>query len=814
MTAHALPAPAAPSDTEAETQRRKLALLFRNAGQAQLVAVVNATLLVFVHASLRAVSAIDWIWLGLAFSIAAERYVLARRFAPPRRSVLGQVDGGQRRYVAATGLAGFVWGTGAILFMWEAPDDMRLFTGLVMVGMVAGAVPLLAPIPAAFRAFALPVLLASSLTVLLQATSPLDWVFGLMILLFAGVALLSARYLHETLDASIRLGLEQARQAADLACARDAAEAELAERVRAETTLLASEERYRLILEHSPTGILHYDAGLVITYCNDRLAHIFQTPRERLIGLDMNILRDRRILSALQSALDGGQGRYEGEYLSTLSGARLWIAVTCAPLRNADGVPAGGIAIFEDMSEQHQSEEEIRQLAFYDPLTHLPNRRLLLDRLEHALQTGERAGEYGALMILDLDHFKSINDTQGHDIGDRMLLETALRLVVCVRREDTVARLGGDEYVVLLERLGPTECLAIDQAGHIAEKIRLTLGQPYILGGGEAEYFITPSLGLTLFRNGETPADSLLKQADVALYQAKDAGRNTIRFFNPAMQAAIDTRISLEHALRRALEREEFHLFYQPQVDRHGQLTGAEALIRWQPDECPALSPNEFIAVAEETGLILPIGQWVLETACAQIKAWSTDPRTRALHLSVNVSARQFHQPDFVDQIQRCLTASGIDPTRLKLELTEHAVLDNLDTVIERMHALIRLGIGFSLDDFGTGYSSLSYLKRLPLTQVKIDRSFVGDVTHNAHDAAIVRAILAMCRSLDLETVAEGIETREQLDFLLNSGCTLFQGYLFGHPAPMIDWDIFLEPPSTAVVREADSARCSPPTGP
>ncbi|MBI5785915.1 MAG: EAL domain-containing protein [Rhodocyclales bacterium] len=427
------------------------------------------------------------------------------------------------------------------------------------------------------------------------------------------------------------------------------------------------------------------------------------------------------------------------------------------------------------------------ELAFYEPLTNLPNRRLLMDRLDRALVASARSQQFGALIILDLDHFKILNDTQGYDVGDCVLVEVSKRLVANVRAKDTVSCLGGDEYVVIVEDLGGDAAAAAGYAEMIAEKFHRALNQPYVISPDNQSHHTTPSIGLTLFRGHDVSRDVLFKQADLALYQAKHAGRNTIRFFSPEMQAVIESRSAMETALRHGLQEHEFQLFYQPQVDQDGQVTGAEALLRWMPAGKPAVPPDKFIPLAEDTGLIIPIGLWVMETACAQLRAWEGGAQDK-LQIAVNVSACQFHQPDFVEQVGDVLRLTGANPSRLKLELTESVVLGNVEEVIEKMEQIRSLGVTFSLDDFGTGFSSLSYLKRLPLDQLKIDQSFVRDIPEDPNDAAIVRAIIAMSYSLGIQVIAEGVETEAQRDFLKENGCTHFQGYLFGKPASIGEW--------------------------
>ena len=430
-----------------------------------------------------------------------------------------------------------------------------------------------------------------------------------------------------------------------------------------------------------------------------------------------------------------------------------------------------------------ESEKTVYQLAYSDPLTELPNRRLFQDRLEHAIALSNRTKQYRALMFLDMDNFKTLNDTKGHGMGDLLLIEVAKRLKAGVRTSDTLARLGGDEFVVLLGELSENEKSASEQALMIAEKISSLLNQPYQLN--QLIYNCSASIGVTMFGNAAITIEEVHKRADAAMYQAKNAGRNTVRFYDPQTQAALEARSELEHALRVAIEQQQLHLFFQVQVDENNRPVGAEVLLRWIHPEMGMVFPGQFIAIAEETGLILPIGQWVLETACRQIKLWEENPQTRNLQLAVNVSARQFHQPDFVAHVDELIKQSGINPSRLKLELTESMVLIDVADTVVKMHALKQLGVRFSMDDFGTGYSSLSYLTQLPLDQLKVDQSFVRNIGIKSTDAVIVQTIIGMANNLNIEAIAEGVETQAQRDFLEKAGCMRYQGYLFGKPEPL-----------------------------
>ncbi len=572
-----------------------------------------------------------------------------------------------------------------------------------------------------------------------------------------------------------------------------------AEELRKQKDLLSS------IIQHAPMRVFWKDRELRYVGCNLQFAHdAGLSEPEQVVGrtdYDMGWREQaKRYRADDQAIMDTGIPKLDFEEPQTTpDGHTIWLSTSKVPLRDESDQIVGILGIYTDITARKQAEEQIRNLAYFDPLTMLPNRRFLMDRLRQSLAGSVRNRQYGALLMLDLDNFKDLNDTQGHDVGDSLLTQVGDRLKESTRKTDTIARLGGDEYVVIAELLGADEASAALHAKQIAEKVHAALIHPYILKEGTFTHYSTSSIGVTLFLGEESSVDVLLKQADVALYQAKSAGRNAIRFFNAAMQTSIDERARMATGLRNALEQGELQLYYQPQVNSDGRLIGAEALLRWIPRESAPISPGVFIPLAEETGLILPIGAWVFEQACNQLKQWESRAETRDLTLAVNVSALQFRQPDFVEQVSRQIAKYEIDPTKLKLELTESVVLAHIDDVIERMHQLKALGLAFSLDDFGTGFSSLSYLKRLPLDQIKIDQSFVRDILLDQNDAAIVRAILAITQSLGLNVIAEGVEEDAQRTFLRDHGCENFQGYLFGRPMPLEEW------PPTLFERSAEA---------
>jgi len=472
---------------------------------------------------------------------------------------------------------------------------------------------------------------------------------------------------------------------------------------------------------------------------------------------------------------------WQGEvWMRRADGKRYPAWLTVSAVRDADGVLTNFVCTQSDISARKQADEKIVQLAYYDSLTGLPNRRLLYDRVQHCVGQHERQRRVGALLFLDMDNFKDLNDSRGHVVGDHLLQQVAARLLACARDSDTVARLGGDEFVILLESIGADEDEAQQHATRVGEKILAALRDPFEVGG--AVHHASCSIGVALCTGEENGLDDLMRRGDLAMYEAKRNGRNTLRFFRPAMEQDVTYRTAIETELRAALLHAQFVLHYQGQVDGEGLLTGAEALVRWQHPTRGLVGPGSFIGIAETSGLILPLGRWVLRTACEQLALWATAPATAHFTLAVNVSVRQFLQSDFVEETLAIVAASGANPARLKLELTETLMIEGVEETIGKMHALREHGICFSLDDFGTGYSSLSYLKRLPLDQLKIDQSFVRDVLLDPNDASIARSVVALGKSLGLKIIAEGVETEAQRSFLAGIGCDHWQGYLFSRP--------------------------------
>lgn len=537
----------------------------------------------------------------------------------------------------------------------------------------------------------------------------------------------------------------------------------------------------------SSDGILITDADCLILQVNSAFTEITGYSADDVVGKKPSVLssgrHDDKYYEAMWEKINA-VGMWCGEIWNRRKNGQIYPErMTISAVKDTDAKVTNYVSVFTDISESKASSEKIEHLAFYDPLTNLPNRLLLLDRMRQALSVSSRSGKKGALLFIDLDHFKVLNDTLGHSTGDLLLKLQADRLSSAVRAGDTVARFGGDEFVVVLEALEESASEAAAIAEQIANKILLALHESCVFGAHQ--YQSTSSIGITLFGGEEYEIEELLKQADIAMYQAKKAGRNTLRFFDPVMQEKLSIRASLEAELRYAIDKQQLALYYQVQVDDNNRPIGAEALIRWIHPERGIVSPVEFIPIAEETTLILDIGHWVIDTACSQLAEWAKSFEKNHLIIAVNVSAHQFRSLDFVESVHQAIMKHEVNASRLKLELTESVILEDVDEVIAKMHALKALGVRLSLDDFGTGYSSLSYLKKLPLDQVKIDQSFVRDLAYDPNDAIMVKTIIDLANNFRINVIAEGVETELELAILKDYGCRLYQGYLFGKPVPI-----------------------------
>jgi diguanylate cyclase (GGDEF)-like protein/PAS domain S-box-containing protein len=569
-----------------------------------------------------------------------------------------------------------------------------------------------------------------------------------------------------------------------LAIARD-----ITERKQAEADL-----RIASITFNSHEGVTITDNNMIIMKVNPTFSKITGYTESEVIGKNPRILsssrQDARFYHSMWKSIKT-TGTWEGRIWDRRKNGDLYPAnLTISAVKNKDGEITNYVGIFTDSSETQVIEDKTRQMALYDSLTGLPSRRLLIDRLMLSISACDRNGNEGALLFIDLDHFKISNDTLGFAMGDLLLQQVAERLKSCVRADDTVARMGGGQFVLMLEGLNGHSLEAATQAELIGQKVLDALNQPYHLG--KKKITNSCNIGITLFNKNHRGFEELFQQADLAMYQAQKDGPNTLRFFEPHMQKAMSARSALENELRNAVQSSQFFLHYQVQMDHMQRPCGAEALIRWANPERHLMLPAEFIQLAEETELILNIGNWVLDTACAQLSKWEMNESTRDLVLSVNVSAKEFHQSDFAAQIKAAVLRHGINPTRLKLEITESILLNDIESIISTMDDINAIGIRFSLDDFGTGYSSLQHLKRCSLDQLKINQSFFKELTCYNNDKTIIHTMVAMAQSLNLNIIAKGVETEEQRKFLENEGCVRYQGYLYGKPLPIEQFEAFL----------------------
>ncbi len=696
-------------------------------------------------------------WMTAVVLITFARLGLAwcfQRKQPPAEAARRWMIG----YAIGSTASGLLWGACGLWLFPVSDFQHQVILVVALAGIASGGAVTMAPVWPIAATFLILTLLPLSLRYLWLG-GPASLTAAAMVWLFLGFTLAVSHRWNRILRDNFHLQAEGETR---------------------EQALRASESRYHTIFQASPLGMLHFDAQGRVTDCNDKLLQITGESRERFLGFDMlESVQSIRVKRAVQRALSHGEGYYEGDYsMLTASGPALPVRILFSGVRDDQGAIVAGVAVVEDLTERRQAEETIHRQAYYDALTGLPNRRLLSERLAQLMAESAHRGEHGAVLFIDLDRFKEVNESLGHSVGDRLLNATARRLTELLRDGDIAARVNSDEFVVVVARIRGDRQQVIDGVNGVAERVMSALSEPYHLS--DRPLLVTPSIGFALFGEEQSSATGLLKQAETAMFQAKTEGRAKACGYLPSMHTAAVWRLNLEQDLRLALEGDQLQLHFQPQVDGDGRIVGGEGLLRWLHPKRGMVQPVEFIPVAEESGLILDIGQRVLDQACEALMRLDARQLPR---LSINISPRQFGQPEFVASIGRGIERSGIDPSRLQLEITEGVMIDNLIETIETMRDLKRIGVGLAIDDFGVGYSSLSYLKRLPLDELKIDRSFIQELD-NSNDEAIVQTIITIARNLHLTVVAEGVESAAQRDFLLSNGCHIFQGFWFFRPLP------------------------------
>lgn len=549
--------------------------------------------------------------------------------------------------------------------------------------------------------------------------------------------------------------------------------------------LLMSEERFKAVFKQAPLGVFLYDKELIIREVNQEFVQFLEAPSDFLLGLSLHTLADKSVLPALEVTLDGIEGFYEGPYVTKYKQKDLWISMHASPIKDTNGEVTGGVGIVADITQRMLTQLQFEHQAKHDALTDIPNRSYLLEKITSEVIRYKRHETIFGVIFLDLDHFKNINDSLGHAIGDKLLIQTAKRLQQVIRAEDTLARLGGDEFVILVPDLSTDENSAATKIELVAQKVHKILADPFLLD--EHILNISSSLGVALIANDLEETSDLLKHADIAMYEAKKAGRNTTKFYKKSMDEWIQRRVGIENGLRKALENDEFEIYYQPVIEfSSSKIIGAEALLRWHNPDFENLYPDEFIPIAEESGLILDIGEWVLKNSLEQFVQWQKDFKdsVELKKIAVNISAYQFDNPKFLKQVAAIIDTSKIDASSLELELVESALVQDIQSVSAKMQALRDLGVGISIDDFGTGYSSLSYLKKLPFTTLKIDKSFVMDIQDDIDDKELISAMLMIAHNFNFDVVAEGVETQEQYQFLKEKSCNYLQGYYCSRPIP------------------------------
>lgn len=759
-------------------RREQINILYRALPVTLFAILIHAIVLVIIQSSVVPAPQII-IWSVTVLSILILRWYWHTAYARRDEHDTSNDDHWLRYNLIGVFLSGMIWGSAGIM-LFPAGDLLHQMTLLFLVAAIAaGSSTTLSSYPRAIHIFL-------ALT-LVPVVARLFWEGGDSATLLAPMALLfyllinisaSRVYSNILIALTSRLALENALD-----------------------NLRESTLYNQLLLESVSEGILGTDEDGITTFVNPAVVQMLGYSARELIGKPMHMMihhhhRDGKVYDKEdcpleKTLLEGKECHLADEVFWSKDGTAIPVEYRSTPVLR-DGQVTGAVLTFSNITARKQAEAQLERQAFYDNLTGLPNRVLLYDRLEQAIVKARRHGQMGALLFLDLDQFKMINDTLGHASGDALLMEMAVRLRKAIRQEDTAARMGGDEFVVLLNGLPGESNKAINSIRRVADKIHRQLSVPLNLNGHRLQ--VTSSIGIALFPLNNDDANSILMQADTAMYRAKEAGRNGTQFFLPSMQLVAEERLHMQNDLRQAIGRNELLLHYQPQFDVQGKIIGAEALLRWLHPQHGLIHPQEFVYIAEETGLILPVGNWVLDAGCDILRRHGDPDAPDYLPcLAINVSPYQIRQPEFVEQVRKAIQHYSIEPGRLELELTENILLSDIEGVAAKMAELKQSGVRFSLDDFGTGYSSLGYLRHLPLDRLKIDQSFISDIPDNASSLAIIGTIISMAHHLGLEVIAEGVESQEQLFALEEKGCSQYQGFYFGRPMPEAEFLRYLQ---------------------
>jgi diguanylate cyclase (GGDEF)-like protein/PAS domain S-box-containing protein len=708
------------------------------------------------------------LWFAMITLLNISRYQNAQDFFKERTKF--SIAQWERRFYLGLLSSSFLWALFSILFFPKDNILYQSFVSLILIGLASAAVSSLSSYKKHIYTFFVSVLIPLALMLALQGSYIYMLMAGIMLLyivLLIAMASKFNRHLVQSIENKILFHTAQ-------------------------VNLKHSEKRFRKIFKQAPVGMFSFDTQFKITELNQALADILHVDIQTLKNFDLHQISSKGIKECITKALNGEDASYEGPYTSYYEKLELWLSVKTTPVYNTQNDVIGGLAIINDITEQKIGEKKIQYLAYHDELTKLPNRTLLKDRLEHLMAQIQRNEIYAALMFIDLDHFKTINDSLGHHVGDEVLKEFTKRLNTAIRKDDTLARLGGDEFILLLSELSGHKFVAINMALRVANKVHEVTKEVYKVD--DHILHVSASIGVTLISKEMNDLNAILKHADLAMYQAKEEGRNRTCFYEEQMDIAIKKRLQLENDLHFALKNSEFELYYQPIVDcQSNRIVCAEVLLRYCKSDGTIIYPDDFIPIAEESGLIIPIGYWVIEKACQQLLSWKQTYQEQFSleNIAINISPKQFMQDDFIEQLVAIVSKYKIEHSFIELELTESVFIQNVDTAIMKMKKLKALGFKLSMDDFGTGYSSLSFLKDLPFDIIKIDKSFIQNILLNCDDKKLVKMILEICEQFDLNVIAEGVETPGHVEFLKQSSCSFYQGYVLSRPITSVQFEHF-----------------------